>query len=244
MIHDKCHDFEIEPGHGKERFEVLFKLVSFFQGNTRSLALAGLLFVSALQKARAESLVVQANNPNKTYSSGILDLGKTYEISVSGKVYWDHYSHYENGVFEPGNWSDAEWFGCNWLLWPGNPYEHVGNDPLFDGFDLVIDDTFVDWYGNDGSGQWSQHAYSTDHIYKYWIVGQGQTVSFRYAEPYEYPTCYQGDWYEHGNWHGDNSGSFNVSISEAGEPSVPGPAAVLPMALGLAAGYLKRRKHR
>lgn len=54
--------------------------------------------------------------------------------------------------------------------------------------------------------------------------------------------CELGLYAKNGDSTGEAWQAYGITVRETGEPSVPGPAAVLPMALGLAGAGLRRRR--
>ncbi len=156
-------------------------------GQTLALAVTAILTLLGSQTAvRAITIDVEAIDGTGVLTPA-LETGKLYLFEVSGTYGYGH-----------DDWADAEFLS----YFGSGPFEfHDGFS--VDVLDLTINGQAVDWLGGPN---WQPHTYSPDHIYRYYVVGDGSEVLLTIA-----------DWHplvpndEH---RGDNSGSLQVKISQ------------------------------
>lgn len=104
----------------------------------------------------------------------------------------------------------------------GNWTEVLSGDPSQDKLDLLVNESSIDWLGSaDGGITWASHTFSTNHIYRYSVVGSGTPVSFAISDFTPYGDAFY--------W--DNSGGLLVTI----RPVIPLPG------MGLSSSALTNR---
>lgn len=116
-----------------------------------------------------ETLTVQANNPNPTYSTTVLQDGWWYVIEVSGT--WVNFGTRQ---VDAKYWSDDNWVTYNDLL----PWAGADDQQL----ELVIDGNRIDW-----------GDYRADHTYFTMYEGKGHTAAFLAFLVYEMQAGWYGD---------------------------------------------------
>jgi hypothetical protein len=136
-----------------------------------------------------------------------LQMGTTYLFEAQGTYQYDR-------INRPDGWADAEWmyyYGID-----PNTGERINDLGIVekrglgvteDILDLVINGQEVDWLGNNGAG-WAAHTFSPDHVYRYYVTGDGSPASLVVA-----------DWEPLVNQYnfGDNAGSLTVTVSPVPE---------------------------
>ena len=117
-------------------------------------------------------------------------VGQTYLIEASGTY---TYAGVE-GI------ADAEWLYGSPGLW----YEEFPPEANYppETLDLIVNNAPRDWLGSTDGENWAPHTFSPNHVYRLYVVGDGQPLSF-YINDLSY------DW---------NKGSLTVRISEAKGP--------------------------
>jgi len=167
-----------------------------------------------------ETLTVPATGATAT-SSTALTAGEWYWILAEGTYVQSYAGHLADPEWEQlvaGSGDPADWRESN----PEMPSEH----------ELLIDETDVDWMGNDTEtspdplldwADYDVHTFSQDHhTYWYRIQGTGSALDFR-IEEHEYV---------------DNSGQLAVSLYH----EVPEPTVLALLAPGLLLFLRKRKK--
>ena len=87
--------------------------------------------------------------------------------------------------------------------------------------DIIINGQAVRWLGSaDGGLSWTAHTFSPSHVYRYYVTGYGQPLSFAIADHYPFgPMHYD-----------DNVGGLTVRIYSITEVSNAAPAVTCPLA--------------
>lgn len=130
-----------------------------------------------------EALTVPGSGES-VQSSTILEQGVTYVLVASGT-----YTHGGSGQN-----TDAEY------IFVSTQDSWLEDYPNTTGFhDMTVNGQNIDWLGNTGGTAWSAHTFSTNHVYRFYFTGQGETISLKIVDDY----------------YGDNSGSLEIEILPA-----------------------------
>jgi hypothetical protein len=183
----------------------------------RKVLLFALCMLMLACAAYAENLYVSATSADGAWTSPLL-AGQTYELCASGTYV------YIGSLLADAEWNlqgemSDEWAELSYY-WPPTSYEQ-------DTHDLIVDGMAVNWRGGAG---WTEHTFSPDHIYKYYITGAGVPVHLAIADAY--PLGDQGMYFY------DNSGGLNVTVT-----AVPEPSSLMALGLGSIGmlGLLRRK---
>ncbi|MEI8194355.1 MAG: PEP-CTERM sorting domain-containing protein [Phycisphaerae bacterium] len=171
-----------------------------------------------LSSAAADTLQVDTSTATPISSAPLIK-GQLYQVEVTGTYYFGY------DFYGPKWDADAEWIWPR--LTPLNAIEYwYPNNHDLELFDLLIDDSAVDWLGTADGTSWLPHTYSaTTHTYRYDYIGTGAGLQFRIADHEPYGS----------DMTADNVGMLTVSITP-----VPEPASLSLLMLG-AVGLLRRR---
>jgi hypothetical protein len=147
--------------------------------------------ISTMSLAATEILQVWSTTATPVETSSALEDGVEYLIEASGTFTYSSGGRIADAEFSLAlsYGGPAGWFEAN----PGNP-EYV--------LDLLVNGSPLDWLGSSDGINFSPHTYSPDHVYRFFLIGEGLPISFVI-----YDTSYA--------W---NDGYLTVSISPVIEP--------------------------
>lgn len=139
--------------------------------------------------------------------SSVLSDNTMYIVEAEGTYKWDIAADF------PVGYADAEF--CY------RADEWGGWTEYYDGYlDVLLDGSYINWLGRESEQSgWQEHMFSPDHVYRYYVLGQGIPVPFTIFD----------------NYYDDNEGFLTLSITE-----IPEPATFLLFSLEVLA--LKRKK--
>jgi hypothetical protein len=169
-----------------------------------------------------ETIEIDARSDDPVFSSPLID-GQWYLLEARGTYQWSIY----------GFRADAEWLqDWNDEVQPTwdvrEEYLEDTHDPerRLWGMELLVNGEDRDWLGTTDGETFSPHVFSPSHVYRQYIQGTGNPVSF---DIYDWPGA------------PGNSGSLQVEISPL---AVPEPSTILLLSLsGLCLlGYAVRRR--
>ena len=151
------------------------------------LATVSLLLAAATCQGQMLTVPAYGNPSSPTVTSAVLEVGHDYRIESQGTYQFD----------TPDAWlADAEW---RQNPDTGDWHENLWSAPFDDILDLLVDETAVDWHGTVDGVNFSTHTYSTSHVYRHEVVGNGVALDFRIEDSI------------HSD---DNAGSLQVKVSE------------------------------